>query len=181
MFYKKGKYIMKKIILLLVILSQICIIVSCSSKNNNVNKSSIEFYNAVEKEAFSDEYRVSKKPLFTEKDINYYDWDTHTIVFKDEFMSQQKNIDKNNKIGGSSVFGTKSRDKFMVYVDNELLYDGYYNQTYFSSFYPIGAVMLDLSDGVRIEFHEIKGVETVDNRSDLRMYKALKECEILQD
>lgn len=172
---------MKKIISLLVILLQVCIIVSCGSKDNTVNKSSIEFYKAVENEAFSNEYIVSKEPLFTGNDINYYEWSTHTIVFKDDFISQQKNIDKDTKIGGSSIFGTNSRDKFMVYVDNELLYDGYYNQSLLSSFYPIGVVMVDLSDGVRIDFNGIKGVEPKDNRCDLRMYEALKLCEILKD
>ncbi|GMQ57188.1 hypothetical protein AN1V17_15830 [Vallitalea sediminicola] len=141
----------------------------------------LSFYNAVEKEAFSDEYIVSKEPLFTGNDINYYDWSTHTIVFKDDFISQQKNIDKDIKIGGSSIFDTNSRDKFMVYVDNELLYDGYYNQSLLSSFYPIGAVLFDLSDAVRIDFNGIKGVELKDNRSDLKMYESLKLCKILND
>ncbi|WP_458784784.1 hypothetical protein [Vallitalea sediminicola] len=141
----------------------------------------MSFYNAVEKEAFSDEYIVSKEPLFTGNDINYYDWSTHTIVFKDDFISQQKNIDKDIKIGGSSIFDTNSRDKFMVYVDNELLYDGYYNQSLLSSFYPIGAVLFDLSDAVRIDFNGIKGVELKDNRSDLKMYESLKLCKILND
>ena len=173
---------MKKIILLLVILLQVCFIVSCeSSTANKLNKVTIEFYNAVEKEAFSEEYIISKEPLFTGEDINYYEWNTHTIVFKDEFLSQQKNNDKNIKIGGSAMFGTKARDKFMVYVDNELIYDGFYNQSSLSSFFPIGAVMVDISDGVRIVFQGIQSVEPEDNRFDLRIYEALKRDEILRD
>ncbi|WP_105616456.1 hypothetical protein [Vallitalea okinawensis] len=202
---RSGREFIRRIaILFCVLILLVCIILSCKSKVDKDTKHTIEFYNAVEKN--SDEYMVSSEPLFTDDNIDYYDWSTHTIVFKEGYIDKYKELNSNNedkstnsnsgtgvtlifhesisntmdnnRIGGSKIFDTGSRDKFIVYIDNELIYDGYYNQSIYSSFLPIGAVMIDRSDGVRITLNPV-GVE--DNRNDIRIYNALESLKILKN
>jgi len=63
-------------------------------------------------------------------DIEYYDWNNQTIIFKKESGIDCKpieNFEHNHQT--LSSFATTSRDKFYIYVDDEFIYDGYYAQS----------------------------------------------------
>ncbi len=147
--------------------------------NTNANKVDIKFYNAVPIESYSDEYLVSELPLFTNDDIKYYDWDNQIIIFKKQSELNLSPLDglEHNHITLSS-FATTSRDKFYVYVDDELIYNGYYAQSPLSSFFAIGITMKDVEDGVEIEYVTLEN-NSHDKRFDKRLYNALKANGIL--
>lgn len=147
--------------------------------NENSNKVDIEFYNTVPIENYSDDYLVSEMPLFTNDDIESYDWHTQLIVFKKESKVNLSPLNgiEHNKLTLSS-FATTSRDKFYLYVDGELIYNGYYKQSPISSFFALGITMKDVEDGVKIDFNPLEN-SSIDKRFDKRLYKALKVNDIL--
>ncbi len=174
---------MKNKIILSIALLTIAMLVGCgSSANDNSNKVDIEFYNAVPIEAYSDEYIVSEKPMFTGDDIKYYYWDMHTIIFKEESEIDCKPIEHfESNHQTLSSFATTSRDKFYVYVDGEFIYDGYYSQSFISSFLPVGITMRDRENGVNITYFSLDNKDENDKRSDDRLYDALKANGILAE
>ncbi len=149
--------------------------------NANSNKVDIKFYNAVPIEPYSDEYLVSELPLFTNDDIKYYDWENQIIVFKKQSELNLSPLDglEHNHITLSS-FATTSRDKFYVYVNDELIYNGYYVQSPLSSFFALGITMKDIEDGVKIEYVTLEN-NSIDKRFDKRLYNALKANGLLLD
>jgi hypothetical protein len=130
-------------------------------------------------------YSISEKPLFTDADIQTYDWNTHEIIFDKDFLDKLKaknnNDDTKMYIGGSKLFNTGLMDKFIVYVNKELVYEGFYMQSVLSSFYPVGATMVDLEDGIQITFNDIEGSNVIDKRDDQRIYNILKQKNIIKE
>ena len=173
---------MKSKIILSITLLFIFMLVGCNNfTNDGSNKVVIEFYNAVPTETYSGEYLVSEKPIFTGDDIEYYDWNNQTIIFKKESEIDCKpieNFESNHQT--LSSFATTSRDKFYIYVDDEFIYDGYYGQSIISSFLPIGITMIDVENGVRIKYWTLDSMEKNDERFDDRLYDALKANDILK-
>jgi len=147
---------------------------------------SLEIYNAVEKEAFSDEYVLDSVPLMTIDDIESYDWNKNFIKLKPSVLpesnvedTEKQKTSQNIKIGGSRIFDTNSRDQFMIIVNDELIYSGYYNQSFYSSFFPVGSVMVDSEEGVYINFVSVEGLDLEDLRNDERIYDVLKAYDLL--
>jgi hypothetical protein len=158
------------------------LLVGCKAEEISESKSTIEVFNAVVTNEVSNEYAISDQPLFTANDIEYYDWNKHRIVFKD--MTKYSEIgSKVIKLPyiGSELFNTGSRDKFLLYIDGEMIYEGYYNQSMLSSFMPLGIVITDEEDGISILFSYITGEEDKDKRSDVRIYEALKNNDLLRE
>ena len=171
---------MKKRIMLSITILFICVLVAyIISTNDNSNKVDIKFYNAVPIEMYSDEYLISERPLFTDDDIKYYDWEHQIIIFKkesDQNFSPMIGLEHNHQT--LSSFATTSRDKFYVYVDGELIYNGYYAQSIISSFFASGITLKDVEDGVKIEYVTLEN-NSNDKRFDKRLYNALKANGIL--
>lgn len=140
----------------------------------------IECYNATHIEAYSSEYIQSGVPLFTEVDIEFYDWREHFFFFLKESalnLSVMNNLENNHQT--LSSFATTSRDKFYLYVNDELIYTGYYSQSGLSSFYADGITMQDIDNGVLINADDNEG-DNVDYRMDDRLFNALKSNKILK-
>lgn len=115
-------------------------------------------------------------------DIEYYDWNNQTIIFKKESGIDCKpieNFEHNHQT--LSSFATTSRDKFYIYVDDEFIYDGYYAQSVISSYLPIGITMIDVENGVMIKYWTLDNMEKNDKRFDNRLYNALKANDILKE
>ncbi len=151
------------------------------STKDQSEKVDIKFYNAVPIEMYSDEYLVNELPLFTDDDIEYYDWDQQIVKFKNKSevkVLAMKDFEHNNQT--LSSFATTLRDKFYVYVDDELIYEGFYAQSIISSFYAEGITLKDLDAGIKIEHVELVDGGN-DERLDERLYKALKANRILKD
>lgn len=167
-----------KSILIIVIL--LCILQGCSNDSEEI---SFEVYLGKADLSNLKKYVISEEPLFTDRDIKAYDWKTHRIIFKKEFLNQkatQKNSDETKTyLGGSKLLNTNSRDRFIVYVNKEPIYEGFYMQSVLSSFYPVGATMVDVEGGVQITFNQVEGSQVMDKRNDERIYNSLNEKKIL--
>ena len=172
----------RKIILSTALLIIVMLVGWKSFTNDSSNKVDIKFYNAVPIETYSDKYIVSENPMFTGDDIKYYDWNNQIIIFKEEYeidCEPIENIEHNHQT--LSSFATSSRDKLYIYIDDEFIYDGYYDQAYISSFLPIGITMSDIKDGVKIKYWVLDDMEKNDQRFDDRLYDALKANGILKE
>jgi len=169
----------RKLIISTIIICVLASYIILDYKNSSQIK--IECYNAIPIESYSDEYRISETPLFTEEDIEYYDWKQHIIVFKEKSMlklSRLGGLEHNHQT--LSSFATTPRDKFYLYVDEELIYTGYYSQSRISSFYAEGITMENIENGVLIK-KDIKKSGSIDNRLNDRLYNALKKNKILKN
>ena len=80
---------------------------------------------------------------------------------------------------GSEIFDTGNFDRFLVVVNDELIYEGYYVQSSASSYLPLGITMKDEIDGVSFAFGGIVGSE--DGRFDQRIHDAIKTMGLLED
>lgn len=192
-----------------IILIGIGLYVKWSWNYDHNEKHTFEVYNAVKDT--SGNFIRDEEPLFTGENIDYYDWNSHRIVFKESFIKESTvavreykgdNKDTNNTesdttsevilvfdepkdsksnatIGGSMVFNTGHQDMFMVFVDDELIYEGFYNQSLLSSFLPTGAVMKDGLGYVWIDFRLMDSEE--DHRDDSRIYDALNSLGLIKN
>ena len=169
------KYRILIIVAVLTIFSLLYLVYS----NYMSSKIEITFYNATPKDLFSDEYIVDEVPVFTQNDIKYFDWEQQTIMLKNDNDLNLKAFligEHNNQT--LSSFATTQRDKFIVYVEDEFVYSGYYSQAMISSFYAHGVTMKDIDGGVSIENIGLDS-EFSDERLNDKLYKALKSNNLL--
>jgi hypothetical protein len=136
----------------------------------------IEVYNSIDNANTSD----NKRLLFTEQDIESYDWEEQRIYFNDNIIIPDSLSDVLKKpYIGSEIFNTGNFDKFLIYINEELIYEGYYSQSPASSFGAMGITMCDEYDGISIVFGGIVGSE--DFRFDQRIHEALESNELLKE
>ncbi|MCD5414429.1 MAG: hypothetical protein LR001_05435 [Clostridiales bacterium] len=105
------------------------------------------------------------------------------IIFKNEYLDQLDvcNVEDKYYIGGSRLLGARPRDKFYVYINDELIYDGFFMQSMVSSFYPTGAVVFDVINGIQIKYNDIIDGKTEDLRYDSRIKELMKKKGLLRD
>lgn len=171
-----------KNILILVMLFCVLLLQGCTKSTKDVG---LEVYAGKVDSTNQKHCSISEKPLFTDSDIQTYDWKTHSIIFKKDFLNKleanKNSNDTNTYIGGSKLLNTNSMDKFIIYVNKEPIYEGFYMQSVLSSFYPVGATMVDLEDGIQITFNDIEGRNVIDKRADERIYNTLKEKKLIKE
>lgn len=158
----------------LIIVTLLFILSTC---NNSINADRLEFYILRSVEG-SYEFIIDEKPIFTGDDILSYEWKTHTITFKEEFIELHDISETEDDImmGGSKILGVYYPDQFAVYLDGEELYRGYINPQAFISFMPMGPTMLNSNDGITIRCID-KNSDTMENE-ELREF--LKSNELLR-
>ena len=149
----------------------------CSTNRDN---GKLEFYLATQWNDNSEKLTTYDQPLFTDSDIKSYNWKTHEIIFKEEYLKKIDSKISNSKedgnfIGGSRLLGTSSRDRFVMKINDEIIYTGYFHQSMLSSFYPVGIVIIDSENGIIISCNKLEA----DKRSDERVYKVLKNKKLL--
>ncbi|PKM95610.1 MAG: hypothetical protein CVU84_02065 [Firmicutes bacterium HGW-Firmicutes-1] len=173
---------MKNLVRLISFLLVIVMISGCSRRNNDDSTGDRFKVYIGDTTDLSSEYVIRDKPIFTDNDIEYYDWDNQKIVFKDEYLEQLDVpfVEEKRYIGGSRLLGTSSIDKFYVYVDDELIYDGCFAQSMLSSFLPQGAIISDINDGVYIKFVNLCG-DQLDKRYDERILKLLEKKALIKE
>ena len=177
---------MKKIICVIILSLIITTIVQgCYRKPETGN---LEIYLAQVDESNDKNLIINEEPLFTDKDIKQYIWETHQIIFTDEFV-KKLDFNRNSKDksdnplipkgvipkGGSVLLGTTQSDRFVMIINNERIYEGYFKQSIVSSFFPPGAVITDYKDGIMIGFNDFVD----DMRSDERIYNLLKDKNLI--
>ncbi len=104
--------------------------------------------------------------------------DTHTIVFKDEFLSSCE-IDETEDdfiVGGSKILGVYYPDQFAVYLDGKELYRGHMKPQAYISFMPMGPMISNSNKGIIIECLDSNS----DTRSNEELYEVLKNNYLLK-
>lgn len=167
---------MKIFLNIVAILAVLFMLSACNKDNKDADR--LEFYILRHVEGASD-FVKDEKPIFTGKDILSYEWDTHTIIFDDEFLPSPKDdeIDNDDFLsGGSKILRIYYPDQFAFYLDGEELYRGFIKPQAYISFMPTGPMISDSDKGIVIK--------NLDNSKDLRdsekLYEFLKEYELLR-
>ena len=101
---------------------------------------------------------ASRKLLFTDADIQEYNWNNHEITFTKAYLESKKRhaVGADEKqvdpiiTGGSKFFGTTQWDSFLVTINEEIIYEGRFQQSAISSYMPIGAILMDTDKGIKI-------------------------------
>lgn len=148
--------------------------------NLKSSENQISIYNASPIGINSNDYLVDETPLFTHKDIKYFDWDNQIIIFKKTSgldLTALTGLENNYQT--LSRFATGQRDKFYLYLDDELVYSGYYGQSMISSFFADGITMTDIENGVKLSFNSPDNLQ--DKRYDSKLYEALKSQGLLKE
>lgn len=149
-------------------------LIGCSSNSNDANR--IEFYILGSIEG-PGEFE-GKSPIFTGDDILSYDWDTHTILFKEEFLAPLATYGPKDAVikGGSAILDAYYPEQFAVALDGEELYRGYMQPQGYSSFMPAEPIISDVEGGIII-----RGLEgEKDTRNNNKLYKVLKSNGLLK-
>lgn len=136
---------------------------SACDNDNSMNAEKLEIY-ILRWVDNSDEFIIDEKAIFTGEDILSYEWETHTITFKDEFISQQ-NINETEDefmMGGSKILGVYYPDQFVFYLDGKELYRGYINPQAYISYMPMGPTILNSNNGITIRCTDEKD-KTMEN------------------
>lgn len=161
------------------------IVSGCSKSNVNDDSTADRFEVYIgDKANISNEYVIRDKPIFTDSDIKYYDWDKQKIVFKDEYLEQLNVpfIEDKKYIGVSRLLGTCSLDKFYVYINDEMIYDGFFAQSMLSSFLPQGTIISDIDDGISITYINSRNDNDLrDSRYDERILKLLEKKDLIKE
>jgi len=171
---------MKKIIYPLIVILLI-VFVGCSNNTNNLDEIRLKVYKS-SIDLASGEYEIQEELLFTNNDIESINWSNQEIILKNTFLEKLNILEKDNKtyIGGSIIFSTKPSDMFSVYIDDELIYTGYFEQSFLSSFYATGAIMKDIKNGIKITYVDtVVNSQIKDKRFDERIKKVLSELELI--
>lgn len=157
---------MKAEIKLFLVILMSFVLTGCNSYDNDAYRIELYILRYVEG---SDDLVIDEKPIITGEDILSYEWDTHTITFKDEFLlSREINETKDDLVmGGSKILDVYYPDQFALYLDGEELFRGYMMPQAFISFMPIGPVMSNAPDGIIIKNYN--------NESDIRESEELHE------
>lgn len=114
-------------------------------------------------------YFICDEPLFTDEDISTYNWNTQSIVLEEGIIKELP------------LPPNYTSDKFMVFVNKELVSEGYFQQSLYSSFYPTGVVMNRTPDGVKFVFHDVEGMDLDDTRFHDKIYDRLENVGMLED
>ena len=126
----------------------------------------------------TDNFVIDENPIFTGEDILKYEWDTHTITFKEEFLLTRtvNETEDNLVMGGSEILGVYYPDQFALYLDGKEQYRGYVEPPAFCSFLPMGPMISNAPDGIIIKCYD----PISDVRYDDELYEVLKNNALLK-
>lgn len=126
-----------------------------------------------------DQFVLNEDPLFTHEDIKAYLWQTHDILFTDAFLVDRLDNVRDNYIleGGSLLLNADPGDIFVIVVNGERIYHGYFARSSYSSHIDIGMGMEDIDYGI----HLAPMFGAKDTRDDNRIYDVLNVLGILDE
>lgn len=165
------------------VLLMLLVLSGCDKANRDADKLELYIFRHVVVDKDTAKFVKDDSPIFTGKDIEIYDWDTHTIIFTEEFLKDKnytyEEDSENLLYGGSQILGEFYPDQFALYLDDEELYRGYMMPQLFISFMPTGPMISDVENGI-----EIRIVGNVNDKTDLRdnedLYKFLKDKKMIK-
>lgn len=166
---------MKTTIKLTVIITLLFILSACNDYNNDADR--LELYILRHVKGTND-FVIDEDPIITGEDILSYEWDTHTIVFKDEFLSSCEvgETEDDFGVGGSKILGIYYPDQFAVYLYGEELYRGYMKPQAYVSFMPMGPMISNSDKGIIIECLD----NNLDTRNNEKLHEILKNNGLLR-
>lgn len=150
--------------------------------SNNIDASDLKVYLTNEEDLQDGILGSDSRLLFTGDDIKEYNWENHEIIFNPEFLKKiniDYTVDINEKFfsEGSKILEAKYTDRFLLFLNDEKIYRGYFKYPMYSSYYPVGAIIEDIENGIKINFNSIEDITDV--RSDNRIYNFLKDKKLL--
>ena len=114
---------------------------------------------------------------FDGNDIEGYNWETHTIIFKSNSVTSLGAITKES--GGSAIFKVDDTFAFVFTLNDKLIYHGGFVQGSKNPDIPLQPYIADKSvTSVKILF-DSKYATNDDNRSNNRLYSFLNNCGLL--
>jgi len=166
---------MKATIKIIAILSLLFILSACNDYDNDADR--IELY-ILRNIKGTNNFVIDEEPIITGEDILSYEWDKHTIVFKDEFLKSRQidKIEDDSMFGGSKILGVYYPNQFAIYIDGKELYRGYIEPPVFISFMPTGPMMSHSENGIIFNCFDKK----LDTRNNEKLYKILKNNDLLR-
>ncbi|MTI70825.1 MAG: hypothetical protein FH751_11305 [Firmicutes bacterium] len=169
---------MKTTIKIIAIILLLLGLVACHNDANDANDADrLKLYILRHVEGTND-LVIDESPIITGEDILSYEWDTHKIVFKDEFLSSCE-VDETKDdfiVGGSKILGVYYPDQFAVYIDDEELYRGHMKPQAYISFMPRGPMISNSDKGIIIECLD----SNFDTRNNEKQYEVLKNNDLLK-
>lgn len=166
---------MKTTIKLIVISALLFILSACNDYDNDADR--LELYILRHVKGTND-FVIDEDPIITGEDILSYEWNTHTISFKDEFLASCE-VDETEDdfvVGGSKILGVYYPDQFAVYLDREELYRGYIKPQAYISFMPMGPMISNSDKGIIIKCLD----SNLDTRNNKKLHKVLKNNGLLR-
>ena len=159
----------------LMILTLAIVLTLMISLNIQYQEEHVEFY--VIRYDKENKIKATKKLSFTESDMESYNWKLHEIEFTQKFIDDN-NVDLTEEFlieGGSKVLDCNGNDKFIVFVNNEKIYEGIFEPPMYQSYLPDGPILSDTKNGVKINVHWGE-----DPRSNEKLYEALRINKLLK-
>ena len=156
---------MKRLWMVLVLILLILMMNACKKDD----KSDLAFYR-LSHLSNSNDWLLEEQPLFTGDDIEAYDWQSHTITFKDDFLAD-RNMDKTEDdllMNGIKCLDLYYPDQLAIYLDDQEVYRTYVEPQAFISFFPPGPMVRGLEDGLMIDCFD-PSLDTRNNK-DLKAY-----------
>jgi hypothetical protein len=156
---------MKRLWMVLVLILLILMMSSCKKDD----KSNLAFYRLSHITNTSD-WVLEDQPLFTGDDILSYDWNSHTITFKDDFLANKisDEVEDDFIMNGIKFLSLYYPDQLAIYLDDQEVYRTYVEPQAFISFFPPGPMVRGLEDGLIIDCFD-QSLDTRDNK-DLKAY-----------
>lgn len=153
------------------------VILTACSNEKSIDSSKLEVYILRHNDSGND-FVKDEAPIFTSEDISNYDWDTHTITFKKEFIKAHEITKSEDDLvmGGSKILGIYYPDQFAFYLDGEELYRGYIQPQAYISFMPGGPTISDSNDGIIINCLD----DNSDTRENDKLLEFLKVNDLLK-
>lgn len=168
---------MKRTIKVFIIMFTLFILSACNNNSNSNDADRLELY-ILRNVKGTQNFIIDENPIFTGEDILSYEWSTHTITFKDEFIASRQINDTKEDImmGGSKILGVYYPDQFALYLDGVELYRGCLKPPIYSSFLPMCPTISDSDNGIIIKCPDKK----VDTRYNDKIREILKNNGLLR-
>lgn len=155
------------------------VLILCGCKNTNEELKSQLRFERISSQSIVYEGENRDKILFTGNDIESYDWENQVIVFTDAFTEQHKTEANPDDIlmNGSKLLSLYYPERFVIYIGEQEIYQGFVEPEAFISFYPGGPTIVEENLGsIRITCTNSES----DTRYDDDLSVFLKKTDLLE-
>lgn len=161
----------------IIILFVLFITTACNNDDSSSKEDKLELF-ILRRVEDAEDLVIDETPIFTDKDILSYEWDTHTIIFNEKFLASHETNETEDDIimGGSKILRIYYPDQFALLLNGEELYRGYIQPQVNISFLPMGPMISNYDDGIIIKCYD----EKLDTRDNDKLKAFLKDNDLLR-